>query len=945
MYEKIKGYYPFFLFMKIHRLFFVFFFFFLFIFNSNAWWYGWAWYDKTINDGATWCPTDGDTTWWSPLFTPWNGFSNYNYDSQVTSESWNNMYCQFWDAALPTWTISSFNGWTNVTTQNINFTYSDAGGSSLDKYTVQYRVSSDNPNFTVWWWWTDLSWCVNRTSWNTCSMWGLSNNNAYQYRIVIYDRAWNVWYIYGTETIKIDTTAPSISDVSNSNPLNMLATDGYTYGISVSENWGSPITSIVTNTENSNNQNQYTNRSSTNSSLVFSWDIQNIDQIAGYKISNTLPHGGSREFSFTVNQICDQAGNCWNGSNVTNHYVYANTTQISTKTAIQNEIDDIWNVADWWEKRLFIRLRDAFGNAITSASWIGRTVDFNFNVTNGVFLNQYSNSWPSWVKISFPNNTTSYSSLTTWTAVTQSVDNQISTNGDYEFRFKVYTPTYNAYNKAPLGSEFTINNVTFDINRATSVATWDWPQSQDVAWTTGVQSWFDALYKTVISWAIKDDGLIEGTVQQSNVLLTKTSSPVDGTSRNIYLEFWTWARASVPNLNLYYSQSWNPSIQSVEWNQASLTYTPYVSIFSTPSQNYPLKTKLIQASWFSVWNLQSTYLSTHIWYTLDWYSVAYNSDIINKNNYFEDITLANNTSQWWVKITWITASKNKNEIIDNQFTQDISILWNIYKTTVKKDIISNVYSLIKSITADNGTRNIRDLTSFSSSSNSWKKLLKDTVLYFGDLDGSQVVLWDGDEQIDGVKTIIVVWGDLYIQNNMYYQNKSEDILGVIVLKDENGKGGNLYIDPSVTNIVWTYIIDKSIISYNWGELDGNTLQDILKNQLHIFGSVFSENTIWWSRANPVKCPYYVSSCNQEMAQKYDLNFLRRFTLNTLWIPIGTNAKVIGWWRYDSTSWTFVSWASYFARNITSLTDSYLKYPVVIEYNALVSKVYPPLFSK
>jgi hypothetical protein len=121
----------------------------------------------------------------------------------------------------------------------------------------------------------------------------------------------------------------------------MLATDGYTYGISVSENGGSPITSIVTNTENSNNQNQYTNRSSTNSSLVFSWDIQNIDQIAGYKISNALPHGGSREFSFTVNQICDQAGNCWNGSNVTNHYVYANTTQISTKTAIQNEIDDI----------------------------------------------------------------------------------------------------------------------------------------------------------------------------------------------------------------------------------------------------------------------------------------------------------------------------------------------------------------------------------------------------------------------------------------------------------------------------------------------------------------------------------------------------------------------------------------------------------------------------
>ncbi len=778
-----------------------------------------------------------------------------------------------------------------------------------------------------------------------CSMWGLSNNNAYQYRIVMYDKAGNVSYVYWMETIKIDTTPPSISDVSNSNPINMLATNWHTYSISVSENGGSPITSITANSENSNNQAQTTIRNSLNSNLSFSWDIQNVDQIAGYKISNALPHGGSREFSFTVTEIRDQAWNPWNGNHITNHYVYANTTQITQKTTIQNEVDDIGNIADWSEKKLFLRLRDAFGNAITSASWIGRTIDFNFNITNGIFLNQYSNSGPSWVKVSFPNSTASYSSLTTWTAVNQSVDNQISTDGDYEFRFKVYTPTYNAYNKAPLGSEFTINNITFDINRTTSIATWDWPQAQDIAWTTGVQSWFDALYKTLISWAIKDDWFIEGTVQQSNVLLTKASSVVNGTSRNIYLEFWTWARLSVPNLDLYYSQSWNPNTLSIEWNQSNLTYPPYVSSFSIPPQNYSLKTKLIQASWFSVWNLQSTYLSTHIWYTLDGYTVAYNSDIINKNNYFEDITLANNTSQWWVKITWITASKNRSEIINNQFTQDISILWNIYKTTVKKDIVSSVYNLIKSITADNGTRSIVDLTNFSSSSNSWKKLLKDTVLYFGDLDGAQVVLWNGDEQIDGVKTIVVVWGDLYIQNNMYYQNKSEDILGIVVLKDENGKWGNLYIHPSVTNIVWTYIIDKSIISYNWVELDGNTSQDTLENQLHVFWSVFSENTIWWSRASPVKCPYYVSSCNQEIAQKYDLNFLRRFTLNTLWVPIGTNVKVIGGWQYDSVSWTFVWWASYFARNITSPADSYLKYPVVIEYNPLVSKVYPPLFSK
>jgi hypothetical protein len=924
--------------MKLHRIIIFLFFFFFSTLSSNALWYDGWWHDKTINDGATWCPTDGDTTWGSPNFW-W-----YVYDSQVIFESWNSMQCQFWDWSNPTWTINSFNGWTKSTTQVINFTYSDLGGSGFDKYTVQYRISIDNPNFASWGSRSDLSWCINKTSGNSCIMWLLSNNNAYQYRIIIYDKAGNNSIVYGSETIKIDTIPPSIADFINSNPLNILATNAYTYTVSIWVNGGSPITSITSNTENSNNQTQTTPHTSTSSNLTFSWDVQNVDT---YKIPNGSAHGWSREYTFTLTQVCDEAWNCWNGTNTMNHYVYANTiaAQISRST-LQNEIDDVWNIADGSIKKIVIRLRDSFWNAITQATWIGRNIDFNFNITNGVFLNQYSNSWPSWVKISSPNDLSSYSSLISWTAVTDSSDNQVSSDWDYEFRFRVYTPTYNAYNKAPYSSEFTINNVTFDINRNISIATWDSPQSESIASLTWIHSSFDALYKTTISWAIKDDWFIEWAVQQSNVRLTKSASLIDGTNRNIYLEFWTWARLSLPSLDLYYSQSWNPSTKSVEWNQGSLSYTPYVAPFSPSLSDYVLKTKLVQASGFSIGNLQSTYLSTHIWYTLDGNVVAYNSDIINKWNYFDDSTSSNNTAQWWVKITWLTASKNKSELINNQFTQDVAILWNIYKTTVKKDIVSSVYNLIKSITPNNGTKSIVDLTDFSSSSNSGKKLLKDTVLYFGWLNWSQVTLWNGEEQIDGVKTIIVVWWDLYIKNNMYYQNKWEDILWVIVLKDENWKGGNLYIDPSVTNIVWTYVLDKSVISYDGvNELDWNTAQDVLKNQLHIFWNIFSENTIWWSRSNPVKCPYYVSSCTQEIAQKYDLNFLRRFTLSTLWVPIGTNTKVIGGWQYDNFSSTFVWWASYFARNITTKTDIYLKYPVVIEYNPLVSKVYPPLFSK
>lgn len=52
----------------------------------------------------------------------------------------------------------------------------------------------------------------------------------------------------------------------------------------------------------------------------------------------------------------------------------------------------------------------------------------------------------------------------------------------------------------------------------------------------------------------------------------------------------------------------------------------------------------------------------------------------------------------------------------------------------------------------------------------------------------------------------------------------------------------------------------------------------LKNQLYIFGSLISYNTIGGARANPVTCPAVIPSCTQDNAQKYDLNYLRRYYL-------------------------------------------------------------------
>lgn len=173
---------------------------------------------------------------------------------------------------------------------------------------------------------------------------------------------------------------------------------------------------------------------------------------------------------------------------------------------------------------------------------------------------------------------------------------------------------------------------------------------------------------------------------------------------------------------------------------------------------------------------------------------------------------------------------------------------------------------------------------------------------------------------------------------MAYAN-ANSILGVVVQKNVNGQGGKLYIDPSVTNIVGTYVTDGSAYSYSNGTEIGATNISILKNQLHIYGSLVSYNTIGGSRANPVQCPNIsVSNCTEIDAQKYDLNFLRRYYLVN-GKPFG-NAKVIGGETVNASE-NVTDNNSDLIQKFTKTSDELAKYPVIIEFNpAIIGN--PPL---
>jgi len=201
------------------------------------------------------------------------------------------------------------------------------------------------------------------------------------------------------------------------------------------------------------------------------------------------------------------------------------------------------------------------------------------------------------------------------------------------------------------------------------------------------------------------------------------------------------------------------------------------------------------------------------------------------------------------------------------------------------------------------------------------------VLYFGDMTGQNVVV-SGNNTIGWNKTLVVEWWNIYITGDIRWSG----ILWLIALQ-KDGQWWNIYISPDVTDIHAAIYADRSVISYNGSELNGSTPDSTLSNQLYIYGSVFSEYTIGWSRSTT--CPYYVSVCDDNISQKYDLNLLRRYILvqpvDSDGNPIGNKEPQFGWRE------------SYMWDSNRGSKPEYRQYPLIIEYNPSLQQVPPALF--
>lgn len=109
---------------------------------------------------------------------------------------------------------------------------------------------------------------------------------------------------------------------------------------------------------------------------------------------------------------------------------------------------------------------------------------------------------------------------------------------------------------------------------------------------------------------------------------------------------------------------------------------------------------------------------------------------------------------------------------------------------------------------------------------------------------------------------------------------------IIALKDENGKGGNVYITENVKKIYGYIVAEGSVFSgYKTTATDAVSYIEngpfaAPTRQLYVNGLIVSKNTIGGNaQTTLVSCPVLTPSCNAGNAKNYDMSYFRNYDPN------------------------------------------------------------------
>lgn len=324
-----------------------------------------------------------------------------------------------------------------------------------------------------------------------------------------------------------------------------------------------------------------------------------------------------------------------------------------------------------------------------------------------------------------------------------------------------------------------------------------------------------------------------------------------------------------------------------------------------------------------------------------------------------------------IKILWLTSSNwNEKQTFKQDKDKHITIWWDIRKWKVKNNI----------------RRKVEIMTRWFKWNDSCTAWSCDKYKYWNEY--IVPVNWDltfNDYKVNNNITYIVKW-NVYISWNIYKWQKNA-LLSMVVLnptwfnkKDlefnsnlnsfKNNKGF-VFIKSNVTNIDAYIFAEGSLLSYNWSKIfNGANTFDTDKNifnQLYIRGWIISSNTIWASRlpdTDDKKCPWFVKSCNTNIAQAFDLIYLRRYMLtdasNYGWpnwkkvpyMPVSiakditsynSNKPYMWWERYCTISDTSVDCNNDDNNKLKNIPDNDMEYPLYIEFDPTIKLNMPEVF--
>jgi hypothetical protein len=556
---------------------------------------------------------------------------------------------------------------------------------------------------------------------------------------------------------------------------------------------------------------------------------------------------------------------------------------------INNKIAD-WS--DYHEVKLI--LEDKYQNPIIDVDWV-KNMEVKIWFNDKVRTNQFENS-STYDAIVYTS-----SGFININQAKNGIATSTNDNWEYIVKLKSYAPTTTSSNDKIKLNSLTVNvtatwdnswvweiiweqsiisasNYNFDFEPTHTIENiklyniWGidwWITYHEINGSQEITVWYDYEF----SWSIIEKG--NATISNMKILniLDIENSESESFNDEIVFQNLTWG--IFDSLNNRFRNSCNSyrkiwSVYHLEyfnsdycskfaWSGSSTIYLEFDDSTSNDNLSFYATPNIL---WEDIFSEGVVHYSSYISYQNGDKYVIYPSSISP-----QDINMTNRN----IKIAWT---------INNKYIYDRVVIWEVLDTTLsktemRKNVVKNVNNVLKN------KNNIPSNIKYSS----WNLTLNSSLP-------------------SGIDTIIVEWWDLIINWDILKQDANK-LNSIIVLKDSNWNGWNLWINKNVKFISAIIFVDGAIFSWNSEYYWSDTGEAV--NQLFIKWSIISNNTIWWALlSNELKCPYvYEWNCDKQAAKRYDFYFFRHFN----WMSEETkiSSGVYGFDYVDMTK-DWYSWA-------------------------------------